>query len=99
MFEQNLSRNLYKLWNRMSSRSYFSPPVKQVEIPKAIATRPRLPVQHLLRNILLPCLRLQPFASQRCEGLMQGIENPCRTDDLCQVVPVQVGLQVRLHMR
>jgi RNA-directed DNA polymerase len=35
MFEQNLSRNLYKLWNRMSSGSYFAPPVKQVEIPKA----------------------------------------------------------------
>ena len=35
MFEQNLSRNLYKLWNRMSSGSYFPPPVKQVEIPKA----------------------------------------------------------------
>lgn len=34
MFEQNLSRNLYKLWNRMSSGSYFPPPVKQVEIPK-----------------------------------------------------------------
>ena len=35
MFEQNLSRNLYKLWNRMTSGSYFPPPVKQVEIPKA----------------------------------------------------------------
>ena len=35
MFEQDLSKNLYKLWNRMSSGSYFPPPVKQVEIPKA----------------------------------------------------------------
>ena len=35
MFEQDLSRNLYKLWNRMSSGTYFPPPVKQVEIPKA----------------------------------------------------------------
>jgi RNA-directed DNA polymerase len=35
MFEQNLSGNLYKLWNRMTSGSYFPPPVKQVEIPKA----------------------------------------------------------------
>ncbi len=35
MFEQDLARNLYKLWNRMSSGSYFPPPVKQVEIPKA----------------------------------------------------------------
>lgn len=35
MFEQNLPKNLYKLWNRMSSGSYIPPPVKQVEIPKA----------------------------------------------------------------
>jgi RNA-directed DNA polymerase len=34
-FEQDLSNNLYRLWNRMSSGSYFPPPVKAVEIPKA----------------------------------------------------------------
>jgi RNA-directed DNA polymerase len=33
-FEQNLKGNLYKLWNRLSSGSYFPPPVKLVEIPK-----------------------------------------------------------------
>ena len=34
-FERNLKRNLYKLWNRMSSGSYFPPPVRTVKIPKA----------------------------------------------------------------
>ncbi|TJZ90294.1 group II intron reverse transcriptase/maturase, partial [Actinacidiphila oryziradicis] len=29
-FEQNLSENLFKLWNRMSSGSYFPPAVKAV---------------------------------------------------------------------
>jgi len=33
-FERNLKDNLYKLWNRMSSGSYFPPPVRIVEIPK-----------------------------------------------------------------
>lgn len=33
-FENDLKRNLYKIWNRMSSGSYFPPPVKLVEIPK-----------------------------------------------------------------
>ena len=33
-FEADLSTNLYKLWNRMSSGSYFPPPVRRVEIPK-----------------------------------------------------------------
>jgi RNA-directed DNA polymerase len=34
MFEQDLKGNLYKVWNRMSSGSYFPPPVRLVEIPK-----------------------------------------------------------------
>lgn len=33
-FEVKLKDNLYKIWNRMSSGSYFPPPVKAVEIPK-----------------------------------------------------------------
>ena len=33
-FERNLKGNLYKLWNRLSSGSYFPPPVRTVEIPK-----------------------------------------------------------------
>ena len=33
-FEHDLKGNLYKVWNRMSSGSYFPPPVKLVEIPK-----------------------------------------------------------------
>ena len=33
-FDENLSKNLYKLWNRLASGSYFPPPVKQVEIAK-----------------------------------------------------------------
>jgi len=34
-FEKELSNNLYKLWNRMSSGSYFPSPVRRVEIPKS----------------------------------------------------------------
>ena len=34
-FEKDLKGNLYKIWNRMSSGSYFPPPVRAVEIPKA----------------------------------------------------------------
>ena len=40
-FEQDLKGNLYKVWNRMSSGSYFPPPVRLVEIPKESGgTRP-----------------------------------------------------------
>ena len=34
-FEKDLKGNLYKIWNRMSSGTYFPPAVKAVEIPKA----------------------------------------------------------------
>ncbi len=40
-FDQNLKNNLYKLWNRMSSGSYFPPPVRLVEIPKGTSGQTR----------------------------------------------------------
>ncbi|MGH3875003.1 MAG: reverse transcriptase [Pseudonocardiaceae bacterium] len=38
-FEESLKGNLFKLWNRMSSGSYFPGPVRAVEIPKKGGTR------------------------------------------------------------
>lgn len=34
-FEEDLQGNLYKIWNRMSSGTYFPPAVLAVDIPKA----------------------------------------------------------------
>lgn len=34
-FEHDLKNQLYKIWNRMSSGSYFPPPVLRVNIPRA----------------------------------------------------------------
>ncbi|MDO8654818.1 MAG: group II intron reverse transcriptase/maturase [bacterium] len=40
-FERDLSNNLYRIWNRMSSGSYVPPPVRRVDIPKGDGrTRP-----------------------------------------------------------
>src|SRR5438270_14080758 len=33
-FDRDLSKNLYRVWNRMCSGSYFPPPVRRVDIPK-----------------------------------------------------------------
>lgn len=41
-FEADWKNNLYKIWNRMSSGSYFPPPVRVVEIPKASGGQRRL---------------------------------------------------------
>jgi RNA-directed DNA polymerase len=41
-FEVKLKDNLYKIWNRMSSGSYFPPPVRTVDIPKSDGRSRRL---------------------------------------------------------
>ena len=54
-FEADLKNNLYKIWNRMSSGSYFPPPVRLVEIPKATGG---------LRPLGIPMLRSYCTPSQ-----------------------------------
>ena len=41
-FEVHFKDNLYKIWNRMSSGSYFPPPVRTVDIPKSDGRSRRL---------------------------------------------------------
>ena len=41
-FEADLGDNLYRIWNRISSGSYFPPPVRAVVIPKAARLRVRM---------------------------------------------------------
>jgi RNA-directed DNA polymerase len=41
-FEKDLKGNLYKIWNRMSSGTYFPPPVRAVEVAKAHGTGTRM---------------------------------------------------------
>src|SRR5450759_2292724 len=70
MFAADLSRNLYKLWNRMSSGSYFPPPVKQVEIPKK---------QGGVRVLGVPTVadRIgQQVVKARIEGELEGLFHP-----------------------
>src|ERR1700730_7276879 len=79
MFEQNLSKNLYKLWNRMSSGSYFPPPVKQVEIPKAKGGTRKLGVptvsdriaQTVVKQIIEP--KLDPMFHTDSYGYRPGM--------------------------
>jgi RNA-directed DNA polymerase len=39
-FEKRLKKNLYKIWNRMSSGSYFPPPVRTVKMTQPPKTGP-----------------------------------------------------------
>jgi RNA-directed DNA polymerase len=70
MFEQDLSRNLYKLWNRMASGSYFPPPVKQVEIPKAKGGTRKLGIPTVSDRIA------QTIVKQTIEPILDPIFHP-----------------------
>ena len=63
-FQKNLQKNLYKIWNRLSSGSYFPPSVKEVEIPKGNGKTRKLGIptvgdriaQQVLKSYLEPRL-------------------------------------------
>lgn len=49
--EVHLKKNLYKLWNRMSSGSYLPPPVRRVEIPKRDGSKRPLGIPTVLDRV------------------------------------------------
>lgn len=57
-FEQKLQRNLYKLWNRMSSGSYLPPPVRQVEIPKQSGGKRKLGIPTVADRVAQTVVKL-----------------------------------------
>ena len=74
-FEADLKANLYKVWNRMSSGTYFPPPVLAVEIPK--------PHGGGTRVLGVPCVAdriAQTVAAARLEAVVEPLFHPdsCR---------------------
>lgn len=70
-FERNLDKNLYKIWNRLSSGSYFPPPLREIEIPKKDGNKRRLGIptvgdriaQQVLKGYLEPRLEAEFHAN------------------------------------
>ncbi len=77
-FGQDLANNLYKLWNRLASGSYFPPPVLMVEIPKAqggmrtlgIPTVADRIAQMVVKQAFEPCV--DPYFHQDSYGYRPG---------------------------
>ena len=57
-FEQKLQRNLYRVWNRMSSGSYFPPAVRQVEIPKQSGGKRKLGIPTVADRVAQTAVKL-----------------------------------------
>jgi len=77
-FEANLKNNLYTIWNRMSSGSYFPPPVQAVEIPKksggirllGVPTVADRVAQMVAKIYFEPCV--EPYFHQDSYGYRSG---------------------------
>jgi group II intron reverse transcriptase/maturase len=77
-FDKDLDNNLYKIWNRMSSGSYFPPPIRRVEIPKdngqmrplGIPTVSDRIAQMVVKRYLEP--RLEPYFHADSYGYRPG---------------------------
>ena len=77
-FERDLGNNLYKLWNRLASGSYFPPPVRQVEIPKAQGGKRTLGIptvadriaQMVVKQAFEPCV--EPYFHRDSYGYRPG---------------------------
>lgn len=76
--EKNLSGQLYKLWNRLSSGSYYPPPVMQVEIAKKGGGVRKLGIPTLLDRIAQQVVRkrlevmLEPKFHEHSYGYRPG---------------------------
>ena len=78
VFEKDLKNNLYRLWNRMSSGSYFPPPVKLVEINKKSGGKRPLGIpsvtdriaQMVVKMTLEP--KLEPYFHEDSYGYRPG---------------------------
>jgi RNA-directed DNA polymerase len=69
-FEERLDDNLYKLWNRMSSGSYFPPPVRKVDIPKGDGRTRTLGVPTVADRVA------QTVVKRRLEPLLEPLFHP-----------------------
>jgi RNA-directed DNA polymerase len=91
-FERKLKKNLYRIWNRMSSGSYFPPPVRTVKIPKAgggerplgIPTVSDRIAQMVVKNRLEP--RVDPLFQSDSYGYRPGksaLDGVGRAQQMC----------------
>src|SRR5258708_6826702 len=86
-FEKKLKKNLYKIWNRMSSGSYFPPPVRTVKIPKKNGGERKLGIPTVADRIAQQVVkaRLEPEVEPLFHADSYGYQpGKSALDEVCQ---------------
>jgi len=85
-FGEKLEDNLYKIWNRLSSGSYFPPPVLRVDIPKAdggkrplgiptVADRvAQMAIRLILEPLVEPCFHPDSYGYRPGKSAIKAVE-------------------------
>ena len=92
-FEANLLPNLYKLWNRMNSGSYFPQPVKEVIIPKANGGKRNLGIPTVTDRIAQEVVKT--YLEPRLEAIFSGNSYGYRPSKSAHQALAQVQRNVR----
>ena len=66
-FDSNLEKQLYKVWNRLSSGSYYPPAVKEVEVPKKDGGKRKLGIPTVGDRIAQQVIK--SYLEPRLEGI------------------------------
>lgn len=77
-YAEDLPGNLYKLWNRLSSGSYFPQPVKEVEIPKGDGRKRKLGIPTISDRIAQQVIK--DYLEPRLEGVFHKSSYGYRPD-------------------
>ena len=104
-FEADLKSNLYKIWNRMSSGSYFPPPVRAVSIPKKSGGQRILGVPTVADRVAQMVVKqvIEPDSGPSISGRLlwlqaEKIGTRCCRRHARAVLEIRLGFRVR-HQR
>jgi RNA-directed DNA polymerase len=99
-FEKDLKNNLYKLWNRMSSGSYFPKAVRGVEIPKKNGKKRLLGIPTITDRVAQAVVRMnfEPLVEPIFHENSYGYRPGKSALDAVTVHEMAMGLGVR-HQR
>jgi len=103
-FEEKRKDNLYKIWNRMSSGTYFPPPVRRVEIPKRDGrTRPlgiptvsdriaQMVVKLYLEPEVEPCFHPDSYGYRPGKSALDAVG---QARERCFVLPWAIDIDIK----